>query len=822
MQLSRRVRGAISTLLTTVLIAATLGWTPSAQAAPVPTAPNAVDSVPRPDHVVMLILENHSSTNILGNPDAPYINSLAASGANMTSSFAMTHPSQPNYIALFSGALNGVTDNNCPYSLTADNLGSELIAAGRTFAGYSETLPNVGYTGCTSGPYARKHNPWVNFSNVPTSANRPLAGFPTDYATLPDVSIVVPNLNNDMHDGTIAQGDSWVQDHLDGYVQWAKTHNSVFVLTFDEDDNNLGNQIPTILTGERILPGSYSEHIDHYSILRTLQDAFGLPPLANSATASPLLDIWSGAPEALQVLATDTFARTVTAGLGTADVGGPWAAAGTLANYSVSGGTASFVQQRVGTGLTAALPAVSSTDTDLRMTIATNPLPTANGLYLTVVGRRVATNLEYEAVARIRSDGTVAIRLAALQGSSVAVVLKNEIVAAGVTLAAGSPLQTRFQVTGTNPTTLRAKVWTSPTEPTAWQLTATDSVTGLQAAGSIGLTTYLSGGGTVAPVTAKVSALSAQATTVAPVNQPPVAAFTSANQDLVATFDGTGSSDPDGTVTGFSWDFGDASQADSGPTPTHSYAGAGQYPVRLTVTDASGATGSVTHDVTVSALSTTVHASDDFTRTLASGWGSASIGGSWTSPSSASNFSVATGTGVMLIRTAGSGPSIFLDTVASDDLDLQFTAAPDKAATGGGIYLSAVGRRVLGVGEYRAKVHLLAGGAVRVALTFVSATNVETAMVAETPITGLTVAPGDAVQVRLQVLGTPTATVRAQVWKSSGAEPVSWAVTRTDTRVGMQAAGGIGLSIYASSTSTNAPLTVRFAQVRAVTASTLP
>ena len=151
----------------------------------------------------------------------------------------------------------------------------------------------MGFTGCTSGKYAAKHSPWVNFPSLPASANQPLTAFPTDFDDLPAVSFVIPNLDNDMHDGTIAQGDAWLQSHLGDYVTWAKTHNSLFVLTFDEDDNGAANRIPTIMAGQRVTPGTYTETIDHYDVLRTLQDAFGLAPLGNSAVAEPILDVWN-------------------------------------------------------------------------------------------------------------------------------------------------------------------------------------------------------------------------------------------------------------------------------------------------------------------------------------------------------------------------------------------------------------------------------------------------------------------------------------------------------------------------------------------------
>jgi hypothetical protein len=247
---------------------------------------------------VVVVMENHSNSEVIGNAAAPYINSLAAEGANFSQSYAITHPSQPNYLALFSGSTQAVTDNSCPHTFGTANLGAELIAESLSFTGYAESMPYDGYTGCSSGAYARKHNPWVNFSNVPASSNLTLAAFPSDYSQLPTVAFVTPNLDNDMHDGTVAEGDSWLHDHFDGYVQWAKTHNSLLVLTFDEDDNNSGNRIPTVFVGASVQAGSYSERINHYNVLRTLEDAYDLPHAGAAATALPITDIWdsSGTP----------------------------------------------------------------------------------------------------------------------------------------------------------------------------------------------------------------------------------------------------------------------------------------------------------------------------------------------------------------------------------------------------------------------------------------------------------------------------------------------------------------------------------------------
>jgi hypothetical protein len=270
------------------------------------------NGVPRPDHVVIVIEENHSYSEIIGSSAAPYINSLAAQGALFTQSYAVTHPSQPNYLDLFSGSNQGVTDDSCPHSFATANLGLYLLNASLTFAGYSEDLPSVGSTVCTSGAYARKHAPWVNFTNIPTNTNLPYSYFPTDYTTLPTLSFVIPNLNDDMHDGTIQQGDSWLRQHLDAYVQWAMTHNSLLIVTFDEDDGSQGNRIATIFAGPMVVPGQYSESINHFNLLRTLEDMYGLPYAGVSGNYQPITDVWVVGTPTPTPTATATATATAT------------------------------------------------------------------------------------------------------------------------------------------------------------------------------------------------------------------------------------------------------------------------------------------------------------------------------------------------------------------------------------------------------------------------------------------------------------------------------------------------------------------------------
>jgi uncharacterized membrane protein len=245
-----------------------------------------------PDHVVIVIEENHSFASIIGSSSAPYINSLAQQGALFTQSFGVEHPSQPNYLDLFSGSNQGITDDTCPHTFSTENLASELAAASQTFTGFSEDLPSAGSTVCTSGGYARKHAPWVNFTNVPTTSNQPFTSFPTDFTNLPTVSIVDPNLTDDMHDGTIAQGDTWLQQHIDSYVQFAQTHNSLLIVTFDEDDSASGNKIATIFVGPMVKQGQFAETINHFNVLRTVEDLYGLTRVGSAATATPISDVW--------------------------------------------------------------------------------------------------------------------------------------------------------------------------------------------------------------------------------------------------------------------------------------------------------------------------------------------------------------------------------------------------------------------------------------------------------------------------------------------------------------------------------------------------
>jgi phosphatidylinositol-3-phosphatase len=319
------------------------------------TAGCSSSAVWTPDHVVIVIEENLSARHL--GPQFTYLAGLRRQSADFVDAHAIDHPSQPNYLALFSGSTQGTgseakrnpdgsnpivndhtevgTDAPLPNTpLDTPNLGAALIHAGLSFVGYSEDLPSPGFTGVAhTGPpgsdidYQRKHNPWVNWqaandqaigpNQLPSSVNQPFTAFPTDaagFARLPTVAIVVPNQIDDAHESSAAPPgtdygkamDDWLRLHIEPYRRWAMTHNSLLIITWDEDEdtytpvkNTAGvvvakryiNLIPTIMTGERVIPGTYHERIDHYTVLRTIEAFYGLAPLAHGdSAAKPITD----------------------------------------------------------------------------------------------------------------------------------------------------------------------------------------------------------------------------------------------------------------------------------------------------------------------------------------------------------------------------------------------------------------------------------------------------------------------------------------------------------------------------------------------------
>jgi acid phosphatase len=251
-------------------------------------------ALPKPKHVVIVVEENKAYSQIIDNEEAPFINKLATEGASFRYFYAITHPSEPNYLALFSGSTQGLIDDSCPHHYSGANLASALAQAGYSFATYSQSLPQTGFRGCSQGRYRRRHNPAVNWQglNVDARQNQPFSAFPQDFAKLPTVAFVIPDLDHDMHDGSIAAGDTWLKQNLGRYAQWVQHHNSLLIVTFDEDDDSEANRIATLIVGARVQPGQYDRPVNLYNLLRILEAMYNLPRLGKSAQAVPITQPW--------------------------------------------------------------------------------------------------------------------------------------------------------------------------------------------------------------------------------------------------------------------------------------------------------------------------------------------------------------------------------------------------------------------------------------------------------------------------------------------------------------------------------------------------
>ncbi|WP_256794747.1 LamG-like jellyroll fold domain-containing protein [Terrabacter sp. Ter38] len=283
-------------------------------------------------------------------------------------------------------------------------------------------------------------------------------------------------------------------------------------------------------------------------------------------------------------------------------------------------------------------------------------------------------------------------------------------------------------------------------------------------------------------------------------NQPPSASFTTSTSGLTASVNGSGSSDPDGSISSYAWTFGDGTSA-TGVTANHTYAASGTYVVGLTVTDNQGATASTTRTVSVAAAG--VIAADAFSRTVTAAWGAADAGGSWTTTTAASNFAVDGAAGTMRVA-AGSGPSAYLSAVSATDVDLRTTLAVNNPGTGGGLYASLVGRRS-GTNDYRLKVRL---GPSDTTVYLVRTVGGAETVLASTVAPGLVVAAGDSLELRLRLSGTGTTTLEGKLWRTGSPEPGAWLLVASDTTAALQAPGTVGLYAFLSGSATITPITV--------------
>jgi len=280
------------------------GGQPTAPASPSAASPaTAARPLPRLAHIVLIVMENESSAAIIGDPHAPFLNSLADHYALAADYSALFHPSLPNYIALTSGSNQGITDDRSPpgagYAVSAVNLADRIEASGRTWKLYGESMPAPGYASDT-GLYATRHIPFLYYRDILDDPARRtghivpftrLAGDLRSAATMPDFVFITPNLRDDMHDAPVAVGDAWLSRVVPAILASPAfvTTRSLLVITWDEGVG-ADQHIATILAGSGAkLHYRSNRPYDHYSLLHTIEADWGLPPLtANDAPAATM------------------------------------------------------------------------------------------------------------------------------------------------------------------------------------------------------------------------------------------------------------------------------------------------------------------------------------------------------------------------------------------------------------------------------------------------------------------------------------------------------------------------------------------------------
>ena len=301
-----------------------------------------------------------------------------------------------------------------------------------------------------------------------------------------------------------------------------------------------------------------------------------------------------------------------------------------------------------------------------------------------------------------------------------------------------------------------------------------------------------------------------QSVTASAQDQPPVAAFTSSCTNLVCTFDGSSSYDPDGTVTAYSWDFGDGTTA-SGVGASHSFAAAGAHTVTLGVTDNQGLTstteGAVNPRAAAPVATSPLYASDSFNRVAANGLGTADLGGTWSAAGDPANLSVANGSAAFLMPVRATQISGYLSKVSTTNAETDVTLTSSAAGTSYATYAYVLGRRLSNTSQYRAGLRLVSGQPVVISVGDLSGSSTAVTLQSLT-LSSVRYAPGMQLNVRFQVSGTSPTTLQLKVWPSTSPEPAAWQITTTDSTALLQAAGSVGLTTYLSGSANGGAITI--------------
>ncbi|MFZ1995893.1 MAG: alkaline phosphatase family protein [Solirubrobacteraceae bacterium] len=249
-----------------------------------------MSNVGKIQHVVWILMENEDFGSVIGSGSAPFINSLANTYGLATDYSAISHPSLPNYIALTSGSDQGISDDSDPSShpLNVPSIFSQLAA------GASRSLEQDMPANCAkgdSGDYAVRHNPETYYTNLGTDCSN----YDAPLGAVPDLSsrftFVTPNVINDMHDGTLADGDSFLKTFVPALMATPQyqTGSTAMFITWDESSGSSGNQVPCIVISPYTHGVKDATPYTHYSLLRTTEELLGLPLLGNAASAASML-----------------------------------------------------------------------------------------------------------------------------------------------------------------------------------------------------------------------------------------------------------------------------------------------------------------------------------------------------------------------------------------------------------------------------------------------------------------------------------------------------------------------------------------------------
>src|ERR1700680_459583 len=285
----------LSFIVISFFLIAALGCGSSSPSSPRPSSdpPPSTGSVPAFGHVLLVLEENHSYSEVIGNSSMPYLNSLATQYGLATQYYANTHPSIGNYFMVTTGQLVS-NDDSFSGTVSVDNIVRQLLAAGKTWKSYAESIPNPGYTGGDSYPYAKRHNPFSYITDVVNSSTQvnnlqSLTQFNQDLANgqLPNFSFLVPNLLDDAHDGTLQLADQWLQTYIAPVISSsAFQKDGLLIIVFDEgdasDSANGGGHVAAVIISPDAKQGFQSTTLyQHQSMLRLILEGLGVPNVTN-------------------------------------------------------------------------------------------------------------------------------------------------------------------------------------------------------------------------------------------------------------------------------------------------------------------------------------------------------------------------------------------------------------------------------------------------------------------------------------------------------------------------------------------------------------